>query len=156
MWHYALTKAQSESLEAVHITHNLTRGMLYSSMLLRVNLDSLATRREGLSRRFFSVISWILHHVSTASFLHPDPPLSHLGSDLHKSFLESILVPSAIVPSYNMDLTTTSKPILSTMTSIRLFVLGLFCHSAVAFNVFNDFFRVFMFYGLSVWLCFFQ
>jgi len=38
------------------------------------------------------------------------------------------------------------------MTSIRLFVLGLFCHSAVAFNVFM-FFRVFMFYGLSVWLC---
>jgi len=41
------------------------------------------------------------------------------------------------------------------MTSIRLFVLGLFCHSAVAFNVFM-FFRVFMFYGLSVWLCFFS
>ena len=56
------------------------------------------------------VILWILHHVSTASFLHPDPPLSPLGSDLHKFFLESILVPSAIVPSYNMDLTTTSKP----------------------------------------------
>ena len=38
------------------------------------------------------------------------------------------------------------------MTSIRLFVLGLFCHSAVAFNVFF----VFLFYGLSVWLCFFS
>jgi len=33
--------------------------------------------------------------------------------------------------------------------------VGLFCHSAVAFNGFM-FFRVFMFYGLSVWLCFFQ
>ena len=33
--------------------------------------------------------------------------------------------------------------------------VGLFCHSAVAFNVLM-FFRVFMFYGLSVWLCFFQ
>ena len=37
VWHYALTKAQSESQEAVqkravHITHNLTRGMSYSSM----------------------------------------------------------------------------------------------------------------------------
>ena len=58
VWHYALTKAQSESLEAVqkraiHITHNITRGMPYSSMLLHVNLDSLATRREDLSRRFF-------------------------------------------------------------------------------------------------------
>ena len=58
VWHYALTKAQSESLEAVqkraiHITHNLTRGMPYSSMLPHVNLDLLATRREDLSRRFF-------------------------------------------------------------------------------------------------------
>ena len=38
---------------AMHITHNLTRGMPFSSMLLHVNLDSLATRREDLSRRFF-------------------------------------------------------------------------------------------------------
>jgi len=60
VWHYALTKAQSESLEAVqkraiHITHtgNLTCRMPYSSMLLHVNLDSLATRRVDLSRRFF-------------------------------------------------------------------------------------------------------
>jgi len=57
-WHYALTKAQSQSLEAVQkraidITHNLTRGMPYSSMLLSVNLDSLAAGREDLSRRFF-------------------------------------------------------------------------------------------------------
>ena len=34
VWHYVLTKAQSESLEAVqkraiHIVHNLTRGMPY-------------------------------------------------------------------------------------------------------------------------------
>jgi len=48
----------------------------------------------------------ILPPVCTASFLHPDP----LGSDLLKSFLKSILVPSAIVLLYNMVLTTTSKP----------------------------------------------
>jgi len=70
--------------------------------------DSLAARREDLSRRF-SVIFWILLAVFTASFLHPDPPLSPLGSDL-KSFLKSILVPSAIVLFYNTILTTTSKP----------------------------------------------
>jgi len=61
----------------------------------------------------FSVILWILPLVSTASFLHPDPPLSPLGSDLLKSFLvKFILVPSAIVLLYYMVLTTTSKPIL--------------------------------------------
>jgi len=58
VWHYTLMKAQSESLEAVqkcavHITHNLTRGMPYSSMLLHANLDSLAARTEDLSWRFF-------------------------------------------------------------------------------------------------------
>ena len=59
-WHCALTKAQSESLEAIqkraiHITHNLTRGMPYSSMLYCANLDSLASRREDLSRRLLRV-----------------------------------------------------------------------------------------------------
>jgi len=63
---------------AIHITHNLTRRMQYSSMLLHVNLDSLAARTEDLSRRFF-VILLILPPVFTTSFLHPDPPLSHLG-----------------------------------------------------------------------------
>jgi len=67
-----------------------------SVLLLHANLDSLAARREDLSA-FLSVILWILPPVFTASFLHPDPPLSPLGSDLLKSFLKSILVPSAIV-----------------------------------------------------------
>jgi len=58
VWHYALTKEQSESQEAVqkravHITHNLTRGMSYSSMTFHASLDSLAARREDLSRRLF-------------------------------------------------------------------------------------------------------
>jgi len=108
VWHYALTKAQSESLEAVqqraiHITHNLTRGMPYSSMLLYANLDSLAARREDLSRRFF------LDIMDPASCLHSllPPPrstaITSIGSDL-KSFLKSILVPSAIVLLYNNGL----------------------------------------------------
>ena len=53
--------------------------------------------------------------MDPASCLHsllptPRSTAITLGSDLHKFFLESILVPSAIVPSYNTDLTTTSKP----------------------------------------------
>jgi len=52
-------KAQTESLEAVqkraiHIVHNLTRGMPYASMLFYSNLNSLAYCREDLSRSFFS------------------------------------------------------------------------------------------------------
>ena len=69
-----------------------------SSILFRANLDLLDARREDLCRRF-SVILWILPPVFTASFLHPDPPLSPLGSDLLKSFLKYVLVPSAIVLS---------------------------------------------------------
>ena len=42
--HYALTKAQSESLEAVqklaiHITYNLTRGILYSECCTEICID---------------------------------------------------------------------------------------------------------------------
>ena len=35
-------------------------------------------------------VLWILPPAFTASFLHPDPPLSQLASDLLKSFLKSI------------------------------------------------------------------
>ena len=57
---------------ALSITHNLTHGMPYSSMLLQVNLDSLAARREDLSRRFFCDI------MDPASCLHSllPPPRS--------------------------------------------------------------------------------
>jgi len=58
LWHYALIKAQSESLEAVQkrairIIHISTHGMPYSSMLFCANLSSLASRREDLSHSFF-------------------------------------------------------------------------------------------------------
>ena len=88
-WHYALTKAQPESLEAVqkraiHITHNLTRGMPCSSMLLHVNLDSLAARIEDLSRRFFRNI----RPMDPASCLHsllPSPRSTAITSRLRSS-----------------------------------------------------------------------
>jgi len=89
VWHYALTKAQSESLEAVQkravlrpIIHNLTRGMPYSSVLLHVNLDSLAACREDLSWRFFRDI------MDPASCLHsllPPPRSTAITSRLRSS-----------------------------------------------------------------------
>jgi len=70
------------SKTAIHITHNLTHGMPYSSMLLQINLDSLATRREDLSRRFFRDI------MDPASCLHsllPPPRSTAITSRLRCS-----------------------------------------------------------------------
>ena len=83
--------------------------------------------------------------------LHPDPPLSSLGSDLLKSFLKSILATSAIVLLYNMVLTTTSKPTFlpcslfdylshyyaATLYDHKFMYVGLFVHSPVVFHVFT-------------------
>jgi len=95
---------------AIHITHNLTRGMPYSSMLLHVDLDShsLAVHREDRSLRFFRDIMDLASCLHSL-LLHQDPPLSPLRSDVLKSFLKSILVPSAIVLLCNIVLTTTSN-----------------------------------------------
>ena len=87
LWHYALTKAQSESLEAVQkrairIVHISTHGMPYSSMLFCANLSSLASRREDISYSFFSAISLILPPVST---VFPPPRPSAVTSRLRSS-----------------------------------------------------------------------
>ena len=75
VWHYALTKAQTEHIEAVqkrviHIVLNFSRGMPYMSMLSAANLSTLVSRREEISRKFF------LHISQPTSCLHhllPDP-----------------------------------------------------------------------------------
>jgi len=75
VWHYALTKAQTEQIEAVqkraiHIVLNFSRGMPYMSMLYAANLSTLVSRREEMSRKFF------LHISQPTSCLHhllPDP-----------------------------------------------------------------------------------
>jgi len=112
LWHYALTKAQSESLEAVQkrafrIIHISTHGMPYSSMLFCANLSSLASRTEDLSYSF-SAISLILPPVSTVFSPHLDRRLSPQGLDPLKSFLKFILARSATAPSYNIVLIITS------------------------------------------------
>jgi len=68
----------------IHFTHNLTRGMLYLSMLLHVNLDSLAARSEELSRRF-SVILWILSPVFSLHSLFPPPRSTAITTRLRSS-----------------------------------------------------------------------
>jgi len=73
-WHYAMTKAQTEQIEAVqkraiHIVLNFSRGMPYMAMLSAANLSTLASRREEMSMKFFL-------HISQPTSLHhllPDP-----------------------------------------------------------------------------------
>jgi hypothetical protein len=75
LWHYALTKAHTEQLEAVqkraiHIIFNYSRGMPYNFMLYAAELPSLSSRRLNLSSEFFLGITdpdSCLHH------LLPDP-----------------------------------------------------------------------------------
>ena len=55
VWHYALTKAQTEQLEAlqkrvIHIILNFTRSMPYMSMLSAANLSVAELAVEMISR----------------------------------------------------------------------------------------------------------
>ena len=84
VWHYALTKSHTLQLEtiqkrAIQIVLNFSREMPYSSMLFAADLNSLASRREDISRKFFHNITQstsCLHH------LLPDPKLSSHNSRL--------------------------------------------------------------------------
>ena len=81
---YALTKAQTQELEAIqeraiYIIFHFTRGMPYSYMLDATNLSSLSSRRDDLSRNFFFSVLLSLHPVYTISFPHPDLMQLHLG-----------------------------------------------------------------------------
>ena len=82
--HYVLTKSHTLQLEAIHkrviqIVLNFSREMPYSSMLFAADLNSLASRREDISRKCFHNITQstsCLHH------LLPDPKLSSHNSRL--------------------------------------------------------------------------
>ena len=59
VWHYALTKSQTQRLEAIQkraiqIVLNFSKGMPYTSMIFAADLDSLASRREISSLRLTS------------------------------------------------------------------------------------------------------
>ena len=88
LWNYvkiyenAHLNADGTTCSCLHITHDLTRRMPYSSMLLHVNLDSLAARTEDLYRRFFRDI------MDPASCLHsllPPPRSTAITSRLRSS-----------------------------------------------------------------------
>ena len=87
VWHYALTKAQAESLEAVqkralHIIFDLTREMPYEQMLMYADLNSLSARREDLSRNLFLSI---LNPDSCLHGLLPSPRPIAITSRLRSS-----------------------------------------------------------------------
>jgi len=71
VWHYALTKEQTHQVEkiqkrAIHIIFNFSRGMPYTSMIYAANLNTLASRRNDLSKKFFLGITHsfsCLHHL---------------------------------------------------------------------------------------------
>jgi len=86
---HALTKAQSESLEAaqkhaIHIIYNSTRGMLRLSMLFYANLNLLDSRRENLSRVFFCNI------MDPASCLTQFPT----STQIHSNYLKARIFPN--------------------------------------------------------------
>jgi len=87
VWHYALTKTQTQELEAIqkraiHIIFHCTRGMLYSYMLDATNLSSLSSGRDDLSRNFFLSIT------NPASCLHHllSPPRSNAVTSRLRSY----------------------------------------------------------------------
>jgi len=104
VWHYALTKAQTQLLEAIHkrviwIILNFSRGMPYSSTLFAADLTTLASRWDDFSRKFFCIIT-----KSTSCLHHqlPDPKMETHMKNSH----EFTQVQKDIVHLYSMHLAT--------------------------------------------------
>ena len=88
VWHYSITRAQSQHLEslqkrAVHIIFSFTHSMSYSNVLFVANLDSLSDRLDIPLRTLFQ------NMCKPASCLHhllPPPcntsPISRLRSSI--------------------------------------------------------------------------
>ena len=74
VWHYSLTKAQTEQLEAVQkralrVIFQLSPDTSYFQLLEIADLNSLASRRDELSRNFFHLITF-----PTSCLFHLLPP----------------------------------------------------------------------------------
>jgi len=107
VWHYALTKEQTYQIEriqkrAIHIIFNFSRGMPYTSMLYSANLDTLATRRNDNSQKFFLDIT---QPSSCLHYLFPPTRDQSVISRLRTSanFQESTPAPSATVHSLHLN-----------------------------------------------------
>jgi len=103
-WHYALTNTQTEQLEAVQkraidIILNFSRAMPYMFMLSTANLTTLASRREDISRKFFTQITEPTSCLINFSLIQ-EITLSFL--DLGRNFPECLLGQNDIVPLYSM------------------------------------------------------
>jgi len=72
VWHHSLTKAQSETLEAIQrwalrIIYPPTTGLPYTFALTLPKLPSLRDRCEHINRQFFtSISSFLLHFLLTS------------------------------------------------------------------------------------------
>jgi len=111
VWHYALTKSQTQQLEAIQkraiqIVLNFSRGMPYTSMLFAADLNSLASRREDISRKFFQDITKPILLVSTISYQTQSYHPIILDSDLMKNVKGLILALNNIVHLCSMHWAT--------------------------------------------------
>jgi len=100
VWHYALTKSQTQQLgaiqkRAIQIVLNFSRGMPYTSMLFAADLNSLVSRREDISLKCFQGVT-----KSTSCVYHflPDPKLPSYISRLRS--YEKFLRPYTRIKQY--------------------------------------------------------
>jgi len=106
VWYYALTKGQTEQLEAIqkrtiHIILNFSRGMPYILMLTAANLTTLASRREEISKKMFCILLNQLHACTTSS-QNQENPRSFLGLEPIRNILEFTLEPNVTAPLSTM------------------------------------------------------
>jgi len=90
VWHYSITRAQSQHLEsiqkrAVHIIFSFTRGMSYSNVLFVANLNLLKDRRDKFSRTFFQNMCKPRAPASCLHHLLPPPRNTSVISRLPSS-----------------------------------------------------------------------
>ena len=106
---------------STHIIYNSTRGMLYLSMLFYANLNLLALHKENLSSFFMQYYGSCL--LSPQSHSSTQIHINYLKAQIFPDLSQNLPVPSAIVPSYNMDLTITNSCLTVVCICLLIFLL---------------------------------